>query len=441
MKLIVLAFCLAFGLTANAQISYFPPLTGSQWDTVSATSLGWCIPELDSLFAYAGRTSTDALLILKDGKIVREQYYGTFGRDSIHGWNSAGKTLTGFLVGIAQQEGRININSPTSTYLGTGWTSAPLVKENLITVKHQLSMTTGLNDNIAATPSVPDPDNCMTPSCLQYLADAGTRWAYHNAPYRLLQNVVAAATSTTFQIYTRQKVATRIGMNGLWYDYVYYSKTRDMARFGLLILNKGNWNGSQILTDTAFLTASINTSQSINRSYGYLWWLNGKGSFMQPGIRLVQNSDLFPSAPDEVYAGLGKDDQKLYIWPSQKICIVRVGGPGLNSVFAVSGYDDELWRRIRAAVCNVNGTETVTPLSATFGLFPNPSQTMVTLENLPEGEHSYTLLNSLGQVCGSGWVNASSQSINVQSLPKGIYFLKIQNTEGNVLGTRKLIVD
>ena len=222
MKLIVLVFCLAFGLTANAQISYFPPLTGSQWDTVSASSLGWCIPELDSLFAYAGRTSTDALLILKDGKIVREQYYGSFGRDSIHGWNSAGKTLTGFLVGIAQQEGRININNPTSTYLGTGWTSAPLVKENLITVKHQLSMTTGLNDNIAATPSVPDPDNCMTPSCLQYLADAGTRWAYHNAPYRLLQNVVAAATSTTFQIYTRQKVATRIGMNGLWYDYVYY---------------------------------------------------------------------------------------------------------------------------------------------------------------------------------------------------------------------------
>ena len=69
----------------------------------------------------------------------------------------------------------ININNKTSQYLGAGFTSLPLAKENLITVKHQLNMTSGLDDTVT------DP-NCTTPACLTYRADAGTRWAYHNAP-------------------------------------------------------------------------------------------------------------------------------------------------------------------------------------------------------------------------------------------------------------------
>ena len=49
-----------------------------------------------------------------------------------------------------------------------------------------------------------------------------------------------------------------------------------MARFGLLILNKGNWDGNQIMTDTNYFNQMLNSSQSLNESYGYLWWLNGK---------------------------------------------------------------------------------------------------------------------------------------------------------------------
>ena len=106
--------------------------------------------------------------------------------------------MTAFLVGIAQQEGIININNKTSQYLGRGWTSEPLLKENLITIKNQLTMTTGLDDGVTD-------DDCTLPSCLIYKADAGTRWAYHNAAYTVLDSVIVNASGMGFNNYFQQK--------------------------------------------------------------------------------------------------------------------------------------------------------------------------------------------------------------------------------------------
>jgi hypothetical protein len=60
-----------------------------------------------------------------------------------------------------------------------------------------------------------------------------------------------------------------------------------MARFGLLMLNKGNWNGNVILSDTNYYNQMVNSSQTLNPSYGYLWWLNGKASYMLPACSLA----------------------------------------------------------------------------------------------------------------------------------------------------------
>ena len=101
-------------------------------------------------------------------------------------WASAGKTLTGFTVGKAQEEGFLNIDQPSNLYLGEGWTSLDLEQENKITVKNHLTMTTGLDDGIANSDNT-DPAN------LQYKAEVGTRWAYHNAPYTILDQLVESA--------------------------------------------------------------------------------------------------------------------------------------------------------------------------------------------------------------------------------------------------------
>jgi CubicO group peptidase (beta-lactamase class C family) len=181
-----------------SQSFYSPPVNGSEWQTLSFNSLGWDSTKTDTLYKFLQANNTKAFLLLKNGKIVIEKYFDTFTRDSIWYWASAGKTLTSFLVGLAQQDGYLSINDSTSKYLGR-WTSAPLNKESLIKIKHQLSMTSGLNDN------VPDP-YCTLQSCLIYHSDAGTRWAYHNGPYTLLDSVIQKATGQNLNQYFINKL-------------------------------------------------------------------------------------------------------------------------------------------------------------------------------------------------------------------------------------------
>lgn len=144
-------------------------------------------------------------------------------------------------------------------------------------------------------------------------------------------------------------------MEGFW-NYgvifkVYHSNTRSMARFGLLALNKGKWADEQILNES-FFNESISTSQSINPAYGYLWWLNGKTSFMVPGSQTVFQGLLVPSAPADMYAAMGAEDQRIYVVPSKNMIVIRMGDASdpVNPNFAVSGFDDALWQKINAVI-------------------------------------------------------------------------------------------
>ncbi len=424
-QLIIFASLLSFSTTLKAQNLYFPPLTGTTWQTVSPTSLGWCPDKLDSLRNYLGNTHAKACIILKDGKIAVEWYYGSFTQDSLHYWASAGKTMTGLLVGVAQQERFLNINDTTSQYLGSGWTSLPPAKERLITLKHNLTMTTGLDDG------VPD-DNCTLPTCLLYKADAGTRWAYYNAPYRLLQDVVANASSMTFQQYTTTRLKQKIGMTGFWYDYIYYSNARSMARFGLLLLNKGLWNTTPVLNDTAYFNAMTNTSNPYNLSYGYLTWLNGKASCMVPQSQLVFPQSLIPAAPADMFCALGKNDQKIYVVPSQNLVIIRLGEAATNQALALSAFDQPLWQKINELTCtSTTSTQAETPK---ITVSPNPTNGMVFFENIPK-EASIHLHDILGNEIDRFF---NKTELNLVNLPQGVYFCTIF-TGNNCFKTVKII--
>jgi len=269
-----------------------------------------------------------------------EKYFNGHSQNAKWNWYSAAKTLTGITVGIAQQEGFLSINDKTSNYLGTHWTSLNLEKENLITIKHQLSMTTGLNDANFTS---------MLPVNLTYLADAGTRWAYHNGPYTLLQEVVTQATNQNFNSYFSNRIEDKIGMNGLWFTFgdlhIYRSTTRDMARFGHLILKNGKWNDTQVINNSYF-NEMTSVSQSINNSYGYLWWLNGKNSFMLPTTQEVFNGLMIPNAPNDMIMALGANDQKIYVIPSKNMVIVRMGEAAGDANFSLSSFDNILWEEI-----------------------------------------------------------------------------------------------
>ena len=324
---------------------YFPPLVGNEWETKSMESLGWNQQALQPLKSYLKNKNTKSFMILVNGKIVLEEYFDGHNASSIWQWNSAGKTLTSATIGIAQQEGKLNINNKVSDYLGKGWTREPLEKENLITVKNLLTMTSGINDS----------RQIIAKFTLKHKADAGTRWSYHNVFQKLMDIVKKSTSSADYDAYFNAKLKNKIGMDGYWKNKlmfsIYHSSARSMARFGLLALNKGKWNNEQIV-DEQYFNESISSSQSINPAYGYLWWLNGKKNYMVPSGQKVYSGSLIPNAPSDMYAAMGYADQRLYVIPSKNMVIVRMGKASnpVNHNFAVSGFDNELWAKINALI-------------------------------------------------------------------------------------------
>ena len=342
-SLFLLASCSSDTLAPKLPLQekmYFPPKTGDLWETKSVADLDWKQNAVQPLLDYLALKNSKGFIILVNGRIVLENYFNGHSENSFWYWARAGKTLTSTVTGIAQQEGLLNVNNKVSQYLGPGWTSAPLAKENLITCKNLLEMTSGIDDS---------GDNVL-PINLNYLADAGSRWSYHNV-YVKLQDVVATASGQLWSSYFNAKLRDKIGMNGDWFvsgdNVVYRSSTRSMARFGLLIQNKGRW-GNDIIVNENFLNTATTTSQNLNQSYGYLWWLNGKSSYRLPGLQLQFNGSLIPNAPADMFMALGKNDQKIYIVPSKKMVVIRMGDAAnlSNPTFALSGFDAELWTKI-----------------------------------------------------------------------------------------------
>lgn len=421
--IVTLILITLFSLSTQAQTLYFPPLNNNlAWDTISPTSLGWCPDKIDSLYNFLAQENSKAFIVLKDGKIVLEKYFGTFTKDSVWYWASAGKTITSLLIGQTQEAGQLSIADTSSKYLGIGWTNEPLAKENKITIRHQLTMTTGLDDGV--------PDNhCTIDTCLNYLVDAGNRWAYHNAPYTLLEKVLVNATGQNINVLTQQKIKSQTGITGVWatsdYDNVFYSKARSMARWGLLMQNKAVWNGDTLLHDAAYLQQMMNTSQNFNLSYGYLWWLNGKASYMLPTLQNVFNGTCMPAAPSDMAAGLGKNGQIVSISPSKGLVVVRMGNQPSGILSEVPNlFCNTIWQKLNEVMCNT-AIENGNTLQPQIVAFPNPFKDKIHLSTVLYNA-KYELKDVMGRIVYEG---NEVENQDFSSLSKGFYCLKITQNE------------
>lgn len=413
----LLIFSPSFG-----QDLYFPPLEGDTWETISMEELGWCPENLPALNTYLDDKNSRAFIVLKDGKIVIEEYYNGADATSLWYWASAGKTLTATMVGIAKQEGDLLLSDPTSTYLGDGWTSLTPEQEGTITIWNQLTMTSGLDDGLA------DPF-CTDPECLVYLADPGDRWAYHNGPYTLLDGVIEGATGSTLNAYCNDKIEAQTGMDGLFipvdYNNVYYSVARDMARFGLLILNEGNWDGTDVLSDAAYHNEMVNPSQDLNKSYGYLWWLNGKESYMLPGSEVIFPGSCVPNAPPDMFAALGKNGQLINVVPSQNLVLIRMGdNPGGLDGLVSNIFNNVVWDYLNQIMCETSSAASVeAPIM--LKMYPNPTSELLFVEN--SDYTSYSIYNQLGQLVTNGNLVVGTNELNTSNLEVGIYEICFEN--------------
>ncbi len=408
-----------------AQNLYFPPTNSNQWDKTNPSDLNYCDHRIDSLYKFLGDNKTKAFILLKDGKIVLEKYFDNFDSSSQWYWASAGKGLTAFMTGLAQEQGYLSIQDSSSKYLGNGWTSTSANQENQIKIVHQLSMTSGLDGEVA------DPF-CTLPSCLEYKNPPGQTWAYHNGPYTLLDSVLEVATGRSLNLYINQQLRLSTGITGAFiksgYNNVFYSTPRSMARFGLLMLNKGKWNQTQIMNDSNYFNAMINTSNNDNLSYGYLWWLNGKNSYKVPGVNFEIPGTLIPDAPTDLYSAMGKNGQFINIVPSQNLVWIRMG-ESPDAVDVPFLLNNEIWKRVNNLPCGILNSHEIN--SNLIEIFPNPSTGIFKIhsrKNLKE----IKVYSILGELIYTKTFVDNKQSADIELSNKGLLIIEVTDEFGAI---------
>lgn len=415
MKKTLLTLLIALAFEAGAQSDYYFPPNAGDWESVSLEELGWCPDELPQLLTFLEERNTKAFILLHKGKIVVEAYFDDFGAADSWVWNSAGKTMTAFAVGLAQEEGLLNITDSTSDYLGEGWTSLAPEQEAAITIWHQLTMTSGLDDGVTDS-------SCTDPECLQFLADPGTRWAYHNGPYTLLTSVIAEASGQGINQYVNARLNST-GISGLYlpfgFNNVFASTARSMARFGHLILAQGVWNGNTVMSDQDYFNAMITPSQSLNESYGYLWWLNGQDSYMVPGFQFDLPGSFMPNAPEDCVAAIGLNAQLINVVPSKDLVFIRMGEDPQGGLVPFL-LNDEIWERLHLLICEDTAVGEQAPSS--YGVYPNPAGEAVTIFGLA-GRMVKLVSATSGQEIDTFRVSADQETVYTGNLAKGVYLL------------------
>ena len=418
MRFILFTFAMiGFVTSVTAQDLYFPPNDG-EWETISPLELGWCTDSLVQFESFLDDQQSKAFILLKDGKIVLEYYFDEFTEDSLWYWASAGKSLEAFLIGCAAEDGFIDIDQPTTDFLGEGWTSLSSEQEAEISILNQLTMTTGLDDGVE------NPD-CTDSECLSFLEPPGQRWAYHNAPCTLLSDVLENAVGQTPNFYIYNKLTLTTGMDVYYvplnYNKVAFSTPRDMAKFGLLSMNRGNWNDLDILADQNYFNSMVTPSQSLNPSYGYLWWLNGQSSYMLPGLQLNIPGSIVPEAPESMVAAIGKNNQIINIVEDEGLVWIRMGEASSFDLVPTA-LNNEIWTYLNQILCSDVKVEENENVKFSFG--PNPCKDVLHVQGNLSG--SVRLLDQSGRVIKSVKLKEKGGlEIDLSDCARGVYLLQL----------------
>jgi len=277
--------------------------------------------------------TTISLLVVHEGRIVHERYAPGFDMTTrTRTWSTA-KSLATTLIGMLVDDGRLALDEP----LGFDWLpdlrSAATDPRKDITLRHVLNMSSGLQ---------PIDNNRLeyaTGSGLSYWAGAssvvgarsrglvrepGTYWDYENydtllAVYAMKQ---ALGGERAYAEFPRRALLDKIGMRNTlvstdrFGDFILssqvYTNARDLARFGMLYLNDGVWNGERLLSEDwiEFVRTPAPSTQNRGNFYGGQWWL-------VPDDR--------QDVPADAYSTSGNRGQYTIVVPSHEIVIVRRG--------------------------------------------------------------------------------------------------------------------
>ena len=291
------------------------------------------------LFEYLIQNNTSSFLVSEKGEILLEEEFEVqkklepqslmFFNLLRHGFvknrsqedvASIQKSFVSILIGIAQQKGLLDINKAVTSYIGK-WTLLTQEKENLITIRNLLTMTSGLDVDF------------------KYDAQPGSKWSYNSRAYSQLVYVLEKTSGLQINELSSQWLFDELemketfwkerekGLTGFPKDSAKYglvTTAKDLLKFGEFILNGGEVGTNHVISDIDFFDDTFSKSQNMNEAYGYLWWLNNSQTHMT-WEKNISSGNLFSKAPEETILALGAGNRLLAIVPSEEMVLVRLG--------------------------------------------------------------------------------------------------------------------
>lgn len=285
--------------------------------------------------AFGTGARTTATIVVQNGKIIAEKYRDGFGPHTSQRTWSVAKSLTGTLMGIGAHKGLLAANQKADI---PEW-KADIDPRQEITIDQLLRMASGLHSETAGnrTDVLYFGGTTVTQEVTAWPLDAmpGTRFRYSNNDIVLAMRALRAkAGDEVYAAFPQKELFDRIGMtrtvaetdwqgNFILSSQV-WSTARDLARFGLLYLNDGMWNGERILPEgwVKYVTTPSGPQPEGEFGYGATFWLMSRS----------------PGVPADTYAAFGNRGQYVVIVPSRKIVIVRRGEDPAGARFDIAKF-------------------------------------------------------------------------------------------------------
>lgn len=301
-----------------------------EWPRTTPAAAGIDPTHLDALAAAADGAASQCLVVTRDGELVGEWFWRGFEPGQVREAWSATKSVTATLVGIAHDDGLLDVDQPASDLL-TEWQGTP---SESVTIRNLLANDSGRRHTVAidyGQMALVEADKTAFSIGLDQEHDPGTHWAYNNSAIQTLEAVLERATGQSVVDFAAERLFEPLGMhahlttdeagNALVFMGM-QSNCHDMARFGLLYLRGGEWDGQQVVSE-AFVAEAVAPSQDLLPSYGLLWWLLGAAdAATAPG-----QGDLSASGASG-YAAIGLGDQVVAVFPDSNLVIARMGDGG-----------------------------------------------------------------------------------------------------------------
>lgn len=271
-----------------------------------------------------------SVLIIKDGKLIFEEYFYEYNKTKLHELRSATKSFVSALTGIAIDKGLIKSKSETVLSYFPDYTFKNLTEDKKqITIENLLTNQSGLDCDVS-NPKSEGNETTMNYSddWIQFTLDLpmidvpGGNGMYCSGNPITMGKIIEKATKMPLPEFAKQTLFKDLGIKNFKWNFKpdassaetfcqVYLTPRDMAKFGLLYLNKGIWNGKQVVSKEWVQESLTKHSVVQGVNYGYLWWIK---YLDVNGVRYNGK------------AAQGNGGQKIYIWEDQNMITVITGG-------------------------------------------------------------------------------------------------------------------